>query len=198
MRQPWHLSQRVDDRVLLFYGLRTAAPKVFFRSFPKATSIAPTSVHCLSPATAVEGRNTLGSMAAITIIADYMTLEDVEVTKVGHDLYRLDQETLLFLLAESDKEIESYPRFGDVFRAVTVGDNTVRYEALDQRGAYRHYCDILSEKGINSSRFTPFLKRIVSAGGRWERHMDGCLFIALPLNSDVDLDVDAEVARLTD
>jgi hypothetical protein len=135
-------------------------------------------------------------MPAITIIADDMTLGDVEVTKVGPDLYRLDEEAMLFLVAESDADIDSYPRFGDVFRAVAVDEGTVRYEALHQRGAYRHYGYILSENRVNSGGFARFLEQIVLAGGRWERHMGGCLFVSLPVDSDFD--ADAEVARLTD
>lgn len=130
------------------------------------------------------------AMPAICIVANDMTVYDVEVTPVGPDLYRLNEEPGLFFAADDEEDAASYPRYGDVIRATVVGDNTVRYESVYQRGSYQHYVYTISEAIGKSPDFSKLLEKIVRLGGHWERHMEGILLISIPYDTNFDMKVE--------
>ena len=123
------------------------------------------------------------------------TVVDVEVTIVGEDLYRLEEEPALFFGAETDEEADSYPRFGDTIRATRIDSATVRYESVHERGPYLQYAFTLSHALSTSAKLDDLLALVVADGGHWERHMVGLLFVALPKTSSLNLS-DA-IARLS-
>jgi hypothetical protein len=104
----------------------------------------------------------------------------VSVTCVGANLYRLDEEACLFLGADSDEDVDSFPRFGDVMLTEPVDVQTVRYVSLHQRAAYKQFSYVLSLEVIESETTHSLLSAVVAAGGHWERQAGGVLFIAVP------------------
>ncbi len=123
----------------------------------------------------------------LTVIAGFMTLSGVLVTCVGSNLYRLDEEAELFVAAENDDEVDSYPRFGDIMVAETVDEQSIRYIALHERGPYKHFCFIITRDVEESEATAAFLALVSTEGGHWERgFMGGILYIAIPEGSSLE------------
>ncbi|CAN5894561.1 hypothetical protein BH11PSE8_BH11PSE8_39440 [soil metagenome] len=130
------------------------------------------------------------SALELDVIAGCMTSSGIHLTRVGPNLYRLDEEAALCLGADDDDDddddADSYPRFGDVMLVEHVDDRTVRYIAVHERGPYRQFCFTVTPAFAESKAATAFLSSVTAAGGHWECHMGGLLFIAVPEGSDLE------------
>ncbi|CAN5131200.1 hypothetical protein BH11PSE9_BH11PSE9_23900 [soil metagenome] len=126
------------------------------------------------------------SQLELKVIAGCMTSSGVRVTCVGPNLYRLDEEAALFLGAEDEDEADSFPRFGDVMLVEPVSELCVRYVEVHQRGPYKQFCFEVTRNVAESEATAAFLASVSTAGGHWERHMGGLLFIAVPEGSELD------------
>ena len=82
--------------------------------------------------------------------------------------------------AEDEDEIDSFPRYGDTMRVEAIDDTTVRFIAVHERGPYRHHDCILARSMVAQPLLKKFLAAVVEAGGHWERHCGGWLFVAVP------------------
>lgn len=125
-------------------------------------------------------------MARLCISAGSKTAIDVEVTVVGEGLFRLDEEPLLFLAADAARDMELFPRFGDIIFAERINSTTVPYLGISERGPYRHYDFLVTQQLSESPRLASFLAEVVQGGGRWERCMGGILVLSLPATSPLD------------
>ncbi len=125
-------------------------------------------------------------MVTKTISVSAMTAEAVEVTEVGPNLYRLDEEAALFLGAGDDEDVDDFPRYGDVFYATPTPDGKLRLESIHQRAPLRRYTFSVTEHIAASTQLAGLLKRVTDEGGHWERHMGGIVFISLPTASTMN------------
>lgn len=122
-------------------------------------------------------------MAIINIKVGSMTTFDTEVTQVGDDLYRLEEEACLFLGAETDEDAELYPRYGDVIQARILDTTTIQYEGIHSRAPLNHFVFAISETFAKSEVLEGFLKTLVHRGGIWGIHIGGLLMISIPIES---------------
>ena len=125
-------------------------------------------------------------MQLMSIQAGCMTVSKVRVSELGGGTYRLEAEPALFFGAESDEEAESFPRFGDTFRAEKVDAGTLRYLNVRSRGPYRQYEFTLPATLATSAALNAHLDSVAAEGGHWVRLMGGVLLLAVPENSPLD------------
>lgn len=115
-------------------------------------------------------------MVEKNIVAGSMTASGVQVTPLGHGLYRLEEEACLFLGAETDEEAENLPRYADVIRATEVDPETIRLEGVHERAPFKRYLFVVSEAQSRSDSFEGFLKQVAGMGGNWSLQMGGACF----------------------
>jgi hypothetical protein len=108
------------------------------------------------------------------------TMENVEVTQVGINLYRIEEDICSFLIAETEDELDSTPRYKDVIQAVPVEKGTVQFIAVYKRAPMKRYDFILGEKAFQLDAFHSFHQEIIDMEGHVERHFGGMLLISIP------------------
>lgn len=121
-------------------------------------------------------------MTTITIDVGNKCGVDLQVTHVGKNLYRVDEEAALFLGAESDEEAESFPRYGDIIQVARIDADLFKFERVFER-SFIHHIFMIPRKDISSPIFKKVLESIADNGGYWERHMGGVLLVSMPKTS---------------
>jgi hypothetical protein len=125
-------------------------------------------------------------MATLSIKFGRVTANSVEGTQIAEGLYRLEQEASWWLAADSVEETESYPSYGDIFRAVALGPAAIECERVHERAPLKHHSFIVPASLVSSPAFEKSLGAVDRAGGHWERVMGGILLVSIPSESDFD------------
>ena len=131
----------------------------------------------------------------VTLITNGKTAYDALVSRVGPDLYRLDEELGLVLAADSDDDVPHLPRYGDTINTYSRDDGVLVFKSIHAKGPYQHFEFTLSKGAAQSSALSAFLQEITALGGHWQHIMGGLLFISIPDSSPID--VPAAVRRAT-
>ena len=95
--------------------------------------------------------------------------EELLVTPVGPNLYRLEESTLF-----------GEPKYHDVIEAETLSEGRLRFIRIAATSGLRVATWILPEAQFQSARLPALLDRIVKIGGNWERTFGGVLTVHLP------------------
>lgn len=129
-------------------------------------------------------------MATMNFSAGDKTIYDVEVTEVGPNAYRLDEELRLLLASEAqdEEELGDLPRYGDLIETKAGPNGTLVFVRVLERGAYRHYDAMVTQEIAESQSLELLLDEVVAEGGRWERIFGGFLYVSLPETSRMDFD----------
>jgi hypothetical protein len=104
---------------------------------------------------------------------------EIEVTSMGHDLYRLEDPWLSMYGVDC-------ARFQDVIRADTLADGTLRFVSVSEPGQWTIKTWILGPQPIRSEKLSPLFERVDAEGGfacedPW---IGGVLWVFLPPESD--------------
>ncbi len=99
--------------------------------------------------------------------------EDIDVTQLGPDSYRLE-ETPVFT--------EWVGRF-DVFEAERSGEGRLRFLRIVEHSPFEMHSYVLSREIVETGEFESFIEAVVRDGGRWERMMGSILTLYLPKTS---------------
>jgi hypothetical protein len=110
--------------------------------------------------------------------------EGLLVTSVGHNLYRLEESSLL-----------GEAVFGDVIEAEQTQEGGLRFKRVAAPSDLITVNCVLTHEQMRAPGLQPLLDRIMTLGGNWERALDGLLMVHLP--QTVDLDVEAEIKALS-
>jgi hypothetical protein len=112
----------------------------------------------------------------INLVIENVTYSDFLVTKVGENLYRLEEH-----LTASDEA-----NFKDVIEAKVENDELI-FQKLFQKSDLKLYDFILSPKVYQTEDFENLLKEIEKHNGYWTQAYRGILLVSLPNNSKFDL-----------
>ena len=104
--------------------------------------------------------------------------EDVEVTPVGGNLFRLDWNPG----PGNDTDLE----FGDVFEADSKPDGSLEVIRLAQKSGWRNYSWIFGIRVLEYKTFHCFRRQIEAEGGHWDVIMAGIVAFNLPPGSSLD------------
>jgi hypothetical protein len=107
-------------------------------------------------------------------------IENLEVTQIGINLYRIEEDICSFLIAETEEELDSTPRYGDIIHAAPVEKGTIRFISVYERAPMKRYDFILGEEIVESDSFHSLHQEIIDMGGHVERHFGGMLLISIP------------------
>jgi hypothetical protein len=104
---------------------------------------------------------------------------EIEVTSLGGELYRLEDPWL------SNYGVDC-AQFGDVIRADTLTDGTLRFVSVSEPGQWSIKTWILGPQPIRSEKLSPLFERVEAEGGfacedPW---IGGVLWVFLPPESD--------------
>jgi hypothetical protein len=97
--------------------------------------------------------------------------EDLVVTPLGDDLYRLEETSLL-----------GEARYRDVIRARSREDGALLFIRVESPSDLVTQEWLLSQEIIDSPDFGSILERIMAIGGNWERAFGGLLLVHTPEN----------------
>jgi hypothetical protein len=95
--------------------------------------------------------------------------EELLVTPLGGDLYRLEESSLL-----------GEARYHDVIRAKRLDDGGLQFSAVETPSGLVMQSWILSEQIINTSDFQDILEQVMTSGGNWEQAFGGLLLVHTP------------------
>ena len=114
------------------------------------------------------------------------TMENLDVTRVGINLYRIEEDICSFLIAETEEELDLTPRYGDVIHTAPIDKGTVQFITVYERAPMKRYDFILGEETFQLDSFHSLHQEIIDMGGHVERHFGGMLLISIPdvLNYD--------------
>lgn len=112
----------------------------------------------------------------IDLIVNDVTHSDFLITKVGGNLYRLEEHPIF------SEEVN----YKDIIEAKFEDDRLV-FQKLYQESDLQHFDYILSKENCESEIFENLLKQIDENGGYWTQAFGGCLFVSLPKGSSFDL-----------
>jgi hypothetical protein len=115
-----------------------------------------------------------------------ITAENVEVTQVGPDLYRIEEDICSFMIADKEEELELMPRFGDLIRASFVEEGTVQFITVYERTGMKQYEFILGEDLFERPGYHSLIQEIINQDGYVERQFGGILLISIPDMSNYD------------
>lgn len=107
--------------------------------------------------------------------------EDLLVTPLGSDMYRLEESSLFGEL-----------RYHDVIEAATLADGSLCYIRVAAPSESKTLSWILQESVFDNPRMKSLLERVMSVGGNWERTLGGVLTVHVPpehepsIKSDMD------------
>ena len=127
-------------------------------------------------------------MATVNIVAGDKTAYEAQVTQLGPNIYKLDEELGLVLAAESEEDAERFPRFGDIIETKVIPDGSLLFVRVIERGPFRHHQTALSRQLADSASLARLLDEVIAAGGHWQRILGGVLFISLPEGSTLDFE----------
>lgn len=133
-------------------------------------------------------------MLRLTLQLGPATCSDVAVSKVGPNLYRLEEEAFDWMPLD-EEDHQNRPYLGDIFCATPKPGDIWQIERIHQRAPFQHYEFLVSPGLVRSAGFAEFLAKIEAMGGRWERIMGGCLFLSIP--DTCDFDPVAEINQIT-
>jgi hypothetical protein len=108
------------------------------------------------------------------------TIENVEVTQIGINLYRIEEDICSFLIAETEDELDSTPRYKDIIHAATIEKGTVQFIDVYERASMKRYDFILGEEVFELDAFHSLQQEVIDMGGHVERHFGGMLLISIP------------------
>jgi len=111
------------------------------------------------------------------LVVNDVTHSDFLVTKVGENLFRLEEHPILF------EEVN----YKDIIEA-KVEDDKLVFQKLYQESDLKHFDYIFSKENHESEKFENLLKQIDENGGYWTQAFGGCLLVSLPKDSNFDLD----------
>jgi hypothetical protein len=121
----------------------------------------------------------------ITFPGDVDVVEMLRATRVDEGTYRLEQSS----------------GFGEVFYGdvieVSLLDPTglSRFVRVVSRSGLKVSTFILTEQILESERLQVLLHRVAAVGGNWERVYGGVLFVHLPPDTDIDIEVEVKAIQ---
>lgn len=95
--------------------------------------------------------------------------EDLLVTSLGGDLYRLEESSLL-----------GEASYRDVIRARRLSDGSLLFQGVETRSDLIMQSWLLSEQIIASPLFCDILAQVMASGGNWEQAFGGLILIHTP------------------
>ena len=107
--------------------------------------------------------------------------EDLLVTPIGSDLYRLEESSLFGEL-----------RYHDVIEAEALTDGGLRFVRVAAASESRTLSWILPEDVFDNPTLKALLVRVMSIGGNWERTLGGVLTLHLPHNHELSIKCDMQ------
>lgn len=109
------------------------------------------------------------------------------VTKAGENLYRIEETPFLMETVG----------FGDVIKADIHSDDSLLFRHIVEKSKMIELSYFIQEGFAGSPKYEALADRIVEAGGTMERIAGGCLFIHLPSDSDLELEIDRIITGKT-
>jgi hypothetical protein len=116
-----------------------------------------------------------GSFQTDLMVND-VTYSDFLVTKIGEDLYRLEEHPIM------SEELN----YKDVIEAKFENEKLI-FQKLYQKSDLKHFNYLFSKENYNSKKFENLLKQIDESDGYWTQAFGGCLFVSLPKDSKFNL-----------
>ena len=95
--------------------------------------------------------------------------EELLVTPVGSDLYRLEESSLFGEL-----------RYQDVIQTEPLSDGGLRFVRIAASSDLKTLSWILSEDAFEAPALKALLNKVMSLGGNWERTLGGVLTLHVP------------------
>lgn len=111
--------------------------------------------------------------------------EDLLLTPLGDDLYRLEESSLL-----------GEAMYRDVIKAKPLQDGGLQFSSVEARSGLTVQSWIVSEEIIAATPFHAILRDVMASGGNWEQAFGGVLLIHTP--PDIATEIFARVQRCTD
>lgn len=96
-------------------------------------------------------------------------MEELLVTSVGPNLYRLEESSLF-------GEVQ----YHDVIEAETVSDGSLQLLRIATPSGLKTASWVLPERAFDSPILAALLNRVMTIGGNWERTFGGMLMLHLP------------------
>lgn len=111
--------------------------------------------------------------------------EELLVTPLGGDLYRLEESSLF-----------GEAMYQDVIKAKHLEDGGLQFSSVETRSGMAVQSWILSEGVITDAPFQSILRDVMAAGGNWEQAFGGLLLIHTP--PDIANEIFARVQECVD
>jgi len=111
-----------------------------------------------------------------------VTIDDLLVSSLGENRYRLEEAPLL-----ADSVF-----YGDVIEAHHQSDGSLLFTKVLERSGMRHYDYILQRTVFESKEFEALLGKIDEAGGHWTQAFGGVFLVSLPQESELNPSEDIE------
>lgn len=105
-----------------------------------------------------------------------VTIDDLLVSSLGENRYRLEEAPLL-----ADSVF-----YGDIIEAEDRSNNSLLFTKVLEPSGMRHYDYILSRTVFESKQFEALLEKIDEAGGRWTQAFGGVFLVSLPQESELN------------
>lgn len=103
------------------------------------------------------------------ITFDNGDIEDLLLTPLGDNLYRVEESSLL-----------GECMYRDVVKAKPLDDGTLQFLSVEARSGLTVQSWILSESVIAAPQFQAILNDVMAIGGNWEQAFGGLLLIHTP------------------
>ena len=113
----------------------------------------------------------------IDLVVNDVTHSDFFVTKVGENLYRLEEHPIF------SEEVN----YKDIIET-KFEDSKLVFQKIYQKSDLKHFDYLLSKETSESEKFENLLKQIDENGGYWTQAFGGCLLVSLPKSSSFNLD----------
>ncbi len=95
--------------------------------------------------------------------------EEMLVTAVGFNLYRLEESSLF-----------GEVKYHDIIEAGPESDGTLRLIRVVASSGLKTACWVVTAGLLDSPGLKPLLEKVMAAGGNWERTFGGVLMLHLP------------------
>lgn len=105
-----------------------------------------------------------------------VTYSDFFTTKVGENLYRLEEHSIM----------SEEANYKDVIEA-KIENGKLVFQKLHQESDLKHFEYLFSKDNHESDNFENLLKQIDENGGYWTQAFGGILLVSLPKDSSFDL-----------
>jgi hypothetical protein len=102
--------------------------------------------------------------------------EELLVTALGNDCYRLEESSLL-----------GEARYRDVIRAIRRADGGLLFHGIETRSDLVTQSWLLSEDILDSTECGSLLCEVMAMGGNWERAFGGLLLVHIPESSAAEI-----------